>query len=77
MSSFHKSNLGQFGDSLPCDMDGYVHTTAQEWLAAPVDFGGEKWSNVELHDWAKEKAAECRDAIKRSESALQEWRASN
>lgn len=51
MSSFHKTNLGRFGELLPCDMDGYVHTTIVAWMSAPVDFGSEKLTRSELRDW--------------------------
>lgn len=73
MSSFHKTNLGRFGELLPCDMDGYVHTTIVAWMSAPVDFGSEKLTRSELRDWAREKAAETREAVKQAESGLSEW----
>lgn len=77
MTSFHKSNLGRFGATLPCDMDGYVHTTIRGWMAAPVDFGSETLSRVQLRDWAREKAAEARDAVKEAEAGLADWQRAN
>ena len=77
MASFHKTNLGRFGESLPTDMDGYCHTTIPEWMAAPVDFGFEKLTRSELRDWAREKASEARAAVKASEEALADWQSQN
>ena len=58
MSSFHRTNLGSFGENLTTDMDGYVHTTIAEWMAANVDFGSETMTRTQLRDWAREQAAE-------------------
>lgn len=77
MSSFHATNLGSFGDSLPTDMDGYCHTTIADWMAAPVDFGSENLTRSELRDWARDTAAEARAALKKSEAGLAEWQAGN
>jgi len=68
-TSFHKSNFGRFGDSLPCDMAGYVHLTAGGWKNAPVDFGGEQMTDEDLTEWAEEKAEEAREATEQGKLA--------
>lgn len=73
MSSFHQTNLGRFGESLPCDMSGYVHTTIEGWMSAPVDFGSERVNRSELRAWAREKAAEARAAVKQAKAGLSDW----
>ncbi len=77
MDSFHKSNLGTFGTSLPCDMDGYVHRTAEAWKNARVDFAGEKMTDDQLDEWAQQMAAEAIEATEKAERALTEWRRQN
>jgi len=73
-TSFHKSNLGAFGEHLVTDMDGYVHLTAEEWLDAPIDFAGETWSEDALDGWAEIQAEEARKAVAAAEAALHNWR---
>ena len=75
-NSFHKSNLGSFGESLPCDMNGYVHLTAEAWLAAPVDMPSADRADVEyMAQWAEDQAEATRQAVAESEAALESWRA--
>jgi hypothetical protein len=77
-NSFHKSNLGSFGESLPCDMDGYVHLTAEAWMAAPVDISAADRADDEyMQEWAEEKAEATRLAVAESEASLAEWQAAN
>lgn len=76
--SYHKTNLGKFGESLPCDLDGYVHTSAKGWMDARMD--GMTWrgySHAEKYERCKEMAADARAALKESEAALAEWRKNN
>ena len=73
MSSFHKSNFGKFGSSLPVDMDGYTHTTTEGWMSAPVDFAGQALTGDDLREWAAERAAESRTAVERAEADLAAW----
>jgi hypothetical protein len=75
--TFHQSNLGQFGKCLPTDMDGYVHTTISGWMSAPIDWAGQRPLRAELREWARDKAAESRAAVKAAEAGLAEWRKSN
>lgn len=72
MKSFHKSNFGKFGDNLPCDLDGYVHTTIKAWMAAKVDEGSSSTS-IDKYEWAKAKVEETRKAIKEAEDLLETW----
>ena len=81
MAAYHKSNLGSFGGSLVCDLDGYTYTTAAEWLTV-ANLDG--MVNAELDadedyadEWAEEKAAEAIEALKASESAVEEWQDNN
>ena len=71
--SFHKSNLGSFGESLPCDRDGYVHTTIAGWMGAPRD-GIDDSTVSERRDWAREQANAARAALKRANAGLAMWR---
>ena len=34
MASFHISNGGSFFNGIVTDLEGYIHTTADEWMAA-------------------------------------------
>ena len=82
MASYHKSNLGAFGRDLICDIDGYTHTTADEWKSAPVD--GDFCDPVtgeydeDYHDeWAQEQADASIKALAEAEEALAQWREQN
>lgn len=78
MASYHKSNLGSFGGNLIVDLNGYTHTTAEEWMVAPVDadFRGEDGEYDEDYhrEWAEERAEEARKALDEAEDAVTEWR---
>ncbi len=75
---FHKSNLGSFGENLPCDLDGYVHTTAQGWMHARMDaMAWRGYTRADQYERCKELAAEAREAVKASEAALADWRKTN
>lgn len=76
-ASFHVSNFGSFGGSLPRDLDGYCHLTAAAWIAAPMDFGSEDMDDEAMQEWAEEIAAESRQAVKDAEAKLAEWRSVN
>lgn len=69
---FHKSNLGHFGDDLPCDMQGYVRTEAAEILAAQDEY--DTAGNGISPDEADSMAADATRAVARAENALEEWR---
>ena len=72
-SSFHKSSLGSFGDCLPCDRDGYVHTTIKGWIGSPRD-GLDDATYSERRAWAREQAKAAREALKRADAGLADWR---
>lgn len=77
-TTFHKSDLGRFGENLPCDLDGYVHLTAEGWMSANLD--GMAWHGYD--DDAKEErcwemAEEAREAVAVAEKALAEWQQQN
>ncbi len=77
-TSFHKTNMGRFGESLPCDIDGYVHLTAEAWLAAPVDMSSADRADEDyMAEWAEDQAEATRQAVADSEAALAEWRENN
>ena len=72
--AIHISNFGKFGESIPCDQDGYTHTTIAGWLDAPVDHGaGRKPPKSHLREWAKDKARLSRDAILAANDAVATW----
>lgn len=72
--AIHISKFGAYQYSIPCDMDGYTHTTIAGWLDAPVDHGaGRKPPKSELREWAKDKARESRDAIRAANDAVAAW----
>lgn len=73
-TSFHKSNLGQFGESLPCDLNGYVHLTAEAWLAAPVDMpAADRADAGYMQEWAESQAEATREAVAAAEESLRKW----
>lgn len=77
MAAYHKSNLGSFGGSLVCDLDGYTYTTAAEWLTA-ANLDGMVQSDLDAdadyaQSWAEDKAAEAVEALEESEAAAKEW----
>ena len=68
---FHKTNLGQFGESLPCDLDGYV----PEVNDTPGDF---RWDGMDDEWTLEEWASFVTDAVRETreaERALDRWRA--
>ena len=72
MARYHKSNFGKFGESLPVDIDGYTHTTISGWLHANVDWGT-RGPYRDKYEAASEMARDARAAIKRAESAVDDW----
>jgi hypothetical protein len=70
MECYHYTLYGQFGGSLPRDLDGYVHLTAAGWLAAPMDTGGEPMTAEQAAELAEQAQAATREA----EAAVAEWR---
>jgi hypothetical protein len=55
---------------MPRDLDGYVHLTAEAWLAAPMDSAGEPMTREQ----AEGLAGQARAAVRAAEAALAVWR---
>ena len=72
MSSFHITNFGAFGTNIVADMRGYAHTTAEEWLAAPVDEAGGAMTDEDAEWLAEQVVAQMTAA----ELELSRWRES-
>jgi hypothetical protein len=77
MAAYHKSNLGQFGESLVVDLDGYTYTTAKEWLTK-ANLDGMVQSDLDAdpeyaQEWANEQAAAAVESLAKSEAAVAEW----
>jgi hypothetical protein len=78
MAAHHKSNLGKFGESLVVDQNGYTYTTAEEWLAAPVDISAEDRADVEyMQQWATEQAERANAALTAAEADAAKWQREN
>lgn len=73
--SFHKSNLGSFGESLPHDLNGYVHLTQMGWMNAPLDcMTWQGYSYKEKLVQCREMAIAARTSYRDAVTALAEWR---
>lgn len=73
-TSFHKSNLGSFGDHLPCDIDGYVHTTQKGWMSSNMDaMAWRGYSLAEKRDRCKEMAEDAREAVAQAEADVRKF----
>lgn len=76
--SFHRSNLGSFGENLPCDMNGFVHMTAAAWKEAPVDMPrADRDDEDYMDEWSEEMAEKTREAVAAAEAGLADWQAGN
>jgi len=59
-------------------MNGYVHLTAEAWLAAPVDMSSEDLADEDyMNEWAEEQADATREAVAAAEAELDQWREHN
>ncbi len=77
-SSFHKSNLGDFGKNLPCDISGYVHTTIKGWMGANLDaLFWDGYTYEQKRDCCREMARGAREAVRAAEKELANWRRNN
>jgi hypothetical protein len=83
--SFHKSNLGRFGEGLPCDLDGYVPEETDDPCAfswdhdefeEDYDEDGNGYDGYAEDQWQRyvEKAV---TATREAEDALEKWRANS
>lgn len=62
-TSFHHTNFGSFGGSLPTDCQGYVHLTVKGWMDAGKS-----------REEARELARTAKAAVAEAEEALDAWR---
>ena len=69
--AYHYSVYGDYGRSLPRDLDGYVHLTAAGWLAAPMDTAGEPMTAEQ----AEALTEQARAATREAKAAVAAWRA--
>lgn len=82
--SFHKSNLGSFGENLQADINGYVPTAETGPWDLDYDHGSERTHNADgsLTEygewWEQERFPEIRDAAisatEAAEAGITEWR---
>ena len=82
---YHKSNLGKFGENLPCDIDGYVPEAGDDAFAGNWDHGTESTHDeagelTEYGSWWEddrfpEIVAEAAAASKKAQKAITEWQA--
>jgi|GEM_PF-2711039 len=89
--SYHFTNFGKFGKELQhiADQDGYVHTTAEGWANANLDWGQDEIDeeNDSLEEIAEKReyinevcntrASETRAALERANETLGEWQEQN
>lgn len=75
--AFHKSNLGCFGENLPCDMDGYVPEAEDTIDMFTVDLVGEDqqewWKEDDFEEWRNAAVAKTAEAL----TALAKWQKQN
>jgi hypothetical protein len=76
VSATHKTNLGDFGRALRCDLDGYTYTTQAEWMRANMD--GMTWQGytaAQKRAACREMAADARAALASATRAVATWQA--
>jgi hypothetical protein len=75
--AFHKSNLGSFGDSVPCDIDGYIPQDGDTLGNFRLDFANseerEYWEDEGFGEWVASAVA----ATAEAEQHLEVWRRQN
>ena len=70
MSSFHKSVFGKFGENIFTDLNGFAHSTPEEWMAAPLDAAGGPLTEDDAVALAAQTVEQCCVA----EAAVRMWR---
>lgn len=85
--SFHKSNLGSFGENIQADMDGYIPDATDGPFDLNYDHGTEATHDAhgELTEygewWTEERFPEIQaaaiKATKQAEEGIREWQNSN
>ena len=74
MSAIHKTNFGDFGRTLPCDLEGYLYTTQTEWMSAKMD--AQTWRGytaAQKRAACREMAADARAALAAANRAVATW----
>lgn len=79
--AFHKSNLGSFGERLPCDVDGYVGERGDDFdifnFEASIYSDDPDDMEWRRNEWFPEWIEECVSATKTACKAAEEWRQDN
>ena len=75
--SFHITNYGSFGSNIPCDIDGFAHTTQAGWMGANIDEGGVRGSRKDRLGRCRALAARTKEAVKTADRGLAAWRSRN
>ena len=70
MSSFHKSMFGKFGEAIFTDLNGFAHSTPEEWMAAPLDAAQGTLTESQAAALAAKTVEQCCLA----EAAVRMWR---
>ena len=70
MSSFHKSVFGKFGEGIFADLNGFAHSTPEEWMRAPLDAAGGPLTEDDAVALAAQTVEQCCVA----EAAVRMWR---
>ena len=70
MSSFHKSVFGKFGEGIFADLNGFAHSTPEEWMAAPLDAAQGTLTESQAAALAAKTVEQCCLA----EAAVRMWR---
>jgi hypothetical protein len=72
---FHKSNMGRFGDGLPCDRNGYVGEEGDALDSFAFNFTAEEEEDAEyVAGWFREWLQSCVAETARASRALEQWR---
>lgn len=76
--AFHKSNLGRFGESLPCDIDGYVPEAGDESHQFNVDLvDNDQYQYWHTEGGFEEWRDQAIEATSAAEEALNHWSEQN
>jgi len=73
--SYHHTTFGIFGAALPTDLDGYVHLTADDWLAAPMAISADDRADTQYRAaWAAGMAAKANLELSVAQRHINAWR---
>lgn len=76
--SYHQEYLGFFSRELNCDLDGYIHLTAEAWMDADSRGRvGDGWAAIDYKpltaEEAEELAEETREALAETLKEASDW----